>query len=173
MRCSSSPATVDITVIDNSTQQQGTTSTVTLTSPTTNAGTLIACGVSTTQFINYTLDGTNISITSANAGDSLMAYSQPNGTTLSTTVFTGARFATNDYVTLRFNSPATPASGTYPAISVSVQNFQQTTLINPFNIIVTNFPAVGGFFEGSFTGQFTVSSNTHTLSGTFRFRRLM
>jgi hypothetical protein len=47
-------------------------------------------------------------------------------------------------------------------------------LIPPFNVVVTQFPAAaGGFYEGSFTGQYLTNGvpPTHNISCSFRVRR--
>jgi hypothetical protein len=66
-------------------------------------------------------------------------------------------------------------AGTYPLTNMTVQAFNNLTVVTPFNVTVTTFPqTVGGFYEGSFNGQFTDASNvTHDISGSFRVRRIM
>jgi hypothetical protein len=59
LRCGSSPATCDITGVDNITQQQATVTGIVIVTPVTNTGNITACGTSSSQFINYALDGTN------------------------------------------------------------------------------------------------------------------
>jgi hypothetical protein len=172
--CSGGVSSFEVTPIDNAALQQGSVSTMTVTTPTTNTGTLSACGVSATQYINYTLDGTNYSIVNTNANDSLVAYTQDSsGVGTKTTYLVGFQIVGDNGVTLSFRSNQAIA-GTYTATQADANLFQQTTPIQPFNVIVTNFPATpGGFYEGSFSGTFTDASGpgTHTLSGTFRVRR--
>jgi len=64
-------------------------------------------------------------------------------------------------------------AGSYPVITMSVQNFTNNTLVQPFNVTITNFPqSAGQFYEGNFTAQFKDSSNvTHNITCSFRVRR--
>jgi hypothetical protein len=171
-RCSATPATCDITGVDNGTQQQGTVSGITIVSPITNAGNIMACGTSSLQYINYTLNGTNYSITSI-ASDSLYMFTSQQGAVPYVTTAGAWNSATNASINFAFTSPMAP--GVYPMDRLSVNGFQNQFLIQPFNIAVTNFPTVpGGFYEGSFSGQFRdpqVTTPVHTISGTFRMRR--
>lgn len=170
--CSSTPATCTVTGVDNTTQQQGTVSNIAIVSPVTNTGNIVACGTSSVQFINYTLNGTNFSITSA-ASDSLYMWTAQQGTTPFTTSAGGWNISNNASINFSFSGPQ--AAGVYPASRLSVNNFQGPFLVQPFNITVTNFPlAAGGFYEGSFGGQFRDSaagSPLQTINGTFRVRR--
>jgi hypothetical protein len=51
-------------------------------------------------------------------------------------------------------------------------NGTSAIIIQPFNIVITNHPPFGGYFEGSLSGQFKDAMNvTHNLSGTFRVKR--
>ena len=170
-RCSSSPSTLDIVGVDNTSQQQSNANSVTVAVPLTNAGTVSACGTSSAEFINYALDGVNVNISSAN-GDSLTAYTKDSVQIITkTTYFSGLRLGTSDNISLLFRHAA--ASGTYPVDDLTVQTFQRTTLTAPFNVVLTNYPQSAGlFYEGSFSGSFRDASNaTHTINGTFRLRR--
>jgi hypothetical protein len=73
-RCSNSVANVEVVVVDKAASQQSITWSSTASTGTINTGALSACGISTNSYINYTLDGVNFSINSANAGDSITTY---------------------------------------------------------------------------------------------------
>lgn len=169
-RCSSSPSVVDIVGVDNATQQQSSVKTVNVSVPLTNAGTISACGTSAVQFINYTLDGINYSISSNIVGDSLIAYTNDSlGTFLS-----GFRRSNRNLIWFgAIETNLTP--GTYEIDELEVQNYtyQDITIVPPFNITFTNVPRTAGqFYEGSFSGSFKDRANAnHTLSGTFKLRR--
>ncbi|HEV8286957.1 MAG TPA: carboxypeptidase-like regulatory domain-containing protein [Chitinophagaceae bacterium] len=168
--CSSSPSVCQILGIDNATQQQGSIVNVTVTSPITNAGNISACGTSALQYINYNLDGVNYSISSAVSGDSLISHTYDSLTVIGTWI--NGFHPANDNISFSFNSIGT--AGTYPVSFLSVQNIS-AEMIQPFNVIITNFPnATGGFYEGSFSGQFTnrqAPTTQHTITCTFRMRR--
>jgi hypothetical protein len=174
LRCAGSPTTCDITAVDNVGQQQATVTGVTIIAPITNAGNITACGTSSVQYINYTVDGTNYVLSSTVPGDSLSAFSFQQGATPFTTYFSGYNVGANKSVNLRFNS-ATQTAGTYPLTYIAAQNQSAGSPIAPSNIVLTSFPAsAGGFYEGSFNGSYQDSVNvslTHTISGTFRLRR--
>jgi hypothetical protein len=171
-RCSSSPSTLDIVAVDNALQQQSGATSLAVSSL-TNAGTLSACGTSAEQFVDYTLDGVNYRISSTVQQDSLTAFTDSLQSPSKTTYLNGAQVGGANEITLRF-SHAALANGTYALTYLAVQNYQNVTIVSPFNVVVTNFPqAAGQFYEGSFTGSFKDMANaTHTLSGTFKMRRV-
>lgn len=170
--CSVAPASCEITGVDEAAQQQGTVVNVVITSPVTNAGTLTACGTSASQYVNYTLDGVNYSI--AENTDSLIVYTtpqQPAGAFTHTTAVTGLRWMSH-YIDFDFENNTT--AGTYPLVSLVVENYNHTTLVSPFNIVMTSFPqAVGEFYEGNLTGQFSDGTDPaiHNISCSFRIRK--
>lgn len=174
-RCNNSSPTVDIVGVDHLAQQQGDVTSIGLNVPLTNAGNIMACGTSAVQFINYTLDGVDYTLSSTTIGDSLTAYTYTtqNGASKNTTFFRGGNRQQYNAFSLWFEHGAL-ANGTYQAKGVDVKDYLGVPK-SPFDVIVTNFPqAVGGFYQGSFNGNFSDSSNTttHTLSGTFRLRRI-
>jgi hypothetical protein len=175
LTCNTNPATLDITGVDNTAQQQATVTGISITSPVTNTGNITACGTSSVQYINYTLDGTNYVLSSTVLGDSLSTYTfQQGSTSYSSYFFYGLNNSTNKSVTIGFSS-STQVAGTYPLSYIAAQNHLATSPSNASHIILTSFPvSAGGFYEGSFTGSYQDSTNlniVHTLSGTFRLRR--
>ena len=173
-RCASSPSTIDIVGVDQASQQQSNSTSVNVTAPLTNAGTISACGLSSEEFIDYTIDGVNYRISSTVATDSLTAFTTLDSAQVNTryTFFSGIQVGRANNITMRFRQAA--AAGTYPLDELMVQSFQQTTVVAPFNVTLTSYPQTAGlFYEGSFTGSFRDAANTsHTLSGTFRLRRV-
>ena len=171
--CTSSPTNCDVIGVDQAGQQQGNSVMVPISSPVTNAGDITACGISASQFINYTLNGTDYSLTSAMT-DSIMAFTFQQGAVPYTTIISGYHIATNNLIDFRFKSNSQVA-GVYPIDRLYLHNYQRIGLIAPFNVTVTSFPTnAGGFYEGSFSGQFRDSANLvplHTINGTFRIRR--
>jgi hypothetical protein len=157
--------------VDETTQQQGNVSTVTVAAPTTDVGTISACGTSSTQFINYTLDGTQYTISEL---DSLTAFTNTQ-TTPFTSYISGFQMsgsnATNT-ISFKFDHSGY-VTGSYPIVTFSVRNLNNPTPIQPFNVTMTSMPqAVGQFYEGSLNGQVKDASNvTHTISCSFRIRR--
>ncbi len=168
--CNIGTANAQVLGVDETAQQQGTVSSLPVTVPVTDIGNISACGASSTQFINYTIDASSYTISEM---DSLTAFTTNQGnTTPLTTYIDGAQIGTGNHMSFKFDHAGTVA-GTYPVTNISTQNFNTLTLVQPFNITITNFPqAVGEFYEGSFTGQFKDGSNiTHNVSCSFKVRR--
>ncbi len=171
-RCANSPASFSIVGVDNTALQQSANPvSVPVVTPLTNAGNISACGTTTAQFINYTLDGTAYTV--ASPIDTLGAHTQGGGTSIP--LFTnigGDGLLNTNFITFQFQSNVA-AVGTYPLAYLWVNQYDSTSLIPPFDVTVTNFPTTsGGFFEGNFNGQFRDQFNAlHTISATFRVRR--
>jgi len=167
--CSGIASTCQVLGVDNGTQQQGAITNVTITAPVTNSGNISACGTSTLQYINYNIDGVNYSISSAVPSDSLGCYTADSVTVIGT--WASGYHPLNDFISFGFSSNG--QAGTYPLSNLSFGN-TSALLIQPFNVVVTNFPAAGGFYEGSFSGQYNSVQNpvpTHTITCSFRLRR--
>ncbi|MEP7373660.1 MAG: hypothetical protein ABI675_09755 [Chitinophagaceae bacterium] len=173
LRCSGSSSVFEVIGINELAQQQGTSATINITTPVTNTGNVIACGVTSTQYINYKLEAVDYSITTA-ANDSLYSHSYRTQTTPPLfTWISGMKQANNDYISLSFEHDA--AAGTYLITALSVQGFDSVTVMQPSAVILTNYPVnVGGFYEGTFSGQFRKMANAlpvYTITGSFRIRR--
>lgn len=168
--CSSLAPTAEIIGVDEAAQQQGAAVGVSIVAPQTQAGNITACGTSASQYINYTLDGVNYSLTNL-ATDSLTMWTMTQGTAPYLTSVSGFSMSNNN--TISFNFSGALAPGTYPISNLYVQDLDSNTLTQPFNTVVTSFPlSAGQFYEGSFSGQFRDGLNiNHTLSGTYRVRR--
>jgi hypothetical protein len=171
--CSGTPATCEVTGFDRTAQQQGTITNVAVTSPVTNAGTITACGTSTVQYIDYTLDGTNYSLSST-ASDSLLAYVNTPGIVLPLKMMIMGSDNPSRKVQMTFGVNA--ATGTYPVNGrIYINDYIRIGVIEPFNVTLTSFPqAAGGYWEGSFSGQFRDSADLvplHNISATFRLAR--
>lgn len=169
--CTGTTTTALVLGIDQTSQQQSTATTVTVTAPATTIPNITACGTSSAQFINYTLDGTNYTITSAN-NDSLIAYFNTQGGSANTGINIMGNQNPPGTANIYFTIPTASGVGTFPVGILQVENFGNTVLTSPFNANVTGFAsAVGDFYVGSFSGQFTDSSVTHTISSSFRVRK--
>lgn len=170
--CSTTGLNAQVLGVDMGTQQQGNVQTLPVALPTTDFGSVSACGTSSTEFIDYTIDGTNYHF---GTGDSLYAYTgidSLGGASANYTKVFGAKSPNTLFFT--FYSTGQTA-GSYPLTILSAQNYSQTTVVQPSNVNLTNFAtSVGQFYEGSLSGQFKDASNvTHTVSCTFRVRRIL
>jgi hypothetical protein len=172
--CSGNAASCGILGVDNISQQQGNIMNTTITSPVTNAGNISTCGVSALEFINYTLDGTDYNLSKTSNLDSLLAFTNSGtGSDFTTTVIGSS--ANNTANTINFNFINNGAAGVFAISNLYVMNLNNTTLIQPFNVDLTNYPQnIGEFYEGNFSGQFTDASNPtplHNISCSFRLRK--
>jgi len=165
--CNATSATVQALGVDETAQQQGNTISVPVTLPTTDVGNISACGTSSAEFINYTIDANPYSIAPP---DSLQAWTQIQPPM--TTYIVGIQRSTNNYITIQFEHSSL-AAGTYPISFLDINNLSNLTIVQPLNVTITNFPqAVGEFYEGSFLGQFKDFANlTHNVTCSFRMRR--
>jgi hypothetical protein len=177
IKCGTSGQPVSIIGIDNAGVQQGNTANFTLgTLPELNAGNLVACGISASQFLNYTVDGTNYQMNSLSPSDSLTYYTyssqQPAAGFVSS--INGFNMTSDKAVGFSFFS-ASRAAGTYSVDRLSVNQLGTVSIVSPTTVTVTKYPqAIGEFIEGTFTGSFRDSAGqdpVRTINGSFRLRR--
>ncbi len=181
LKCPGTAPACTVIGVDETAQQEGQEVSVTITPPpvsgggipVTDAGDIIACGTSSVQYINYSIDGENYTITrtindSSFYGRMATNYTQIGGYNPD---------ASASYRYIAFNTSGA-AVGTFPLanLDLSIKNDslsgRQRTLVQPFNITFTKYPLIDGeFCEGNFSGQFIDSSATHTISVSFRMRR--
>src|SRR6187401_598581 len=172
-RCSNSTGSVEVVAVDNVANQQSSSPwTGSASTGSINTGAISACGVSSVSFINYSIDGTNYSLSTATAGDSITHYgSGTSGTNQTATGVSGFRIGQPN---MKINFATQGAAvGTFTLHYLSVNQYDSITLVTPFNINITTYGAPGQFIEGNFTGQIReiLNNNLHTVSATFRVRR--
>jgi hypothetical protein len=167
--CGAVQTTCIIIGTDSQAQQQSQPVTVAVTLPVTNAGDITACGTSNVEFMNYTLDGTSVNLSSTNLGDTFYESDTLGNNNIT---LRGLRSQTEN---LTVSYAGNGAAGTFPVLNLNTGIYYSgynATLIQPFNIFITNHPPVGGFFEGNLAGQFKDGANvTHSINGTFRIKR--
>lgn len=169
--CSSSASAFDIIAVDESTQQQSSAATLPFNGSVTSIANMAACGTSSAQYINYTLDGANYSIIKPD--DSLYTYSYlAQATPPNFTSFYGVKQNAH----IGFSYLHNNAPGSFPLSGFAVQGYDSiVNFIKPFNITITKYPAAPGeFYEGSFTGQFrhsTTGTTLHNIDCSFRVRK--
>ncbi len=169
--CIGTPVTTSVIGVDQTLQQQSASTTVAVVAPVTDAGNITACGTSSTQYVNYTLDGIIYSLTSA-VNDSILVYTISQGTTATTTIFGMKKYPGTDNLSIIVKNVS--ATGTFPVQSLSSQNYTHIILTQPFNVTFTSYANTAGqFYEGTFSGKFTADSLPliHNISSTFRVRR--
>jgi hypothetical protein len=170
-RCSNSTATVEVVAVDNIANQQSSSPwTGSASTGSINTGTISACGISSISFVDYTVDGSNYSLSTANPGDSISTYSM-SGTPQNTTSVFAYRLSQPN-MNINFYSQGA-AVGTFPLLHLSVNQYDSSVVVTPFNINITTYGGPGQFIEGNFSGQIRdlATNNLHNVSATFRVRR--
>jgi hypothetical protein len=171
-RCSNSNATIEVVVVDNTGNEQSSIWSGTASSGTVSTGTLSACGTSSVSFFNYTLDGSNYSLSTATSADSFFV-STGNATSQPATLIMAFK-KSQPNINIDFYTQG-GAVGTFPLMFMTANQYEDSsiTLVTPFNITFTTYGAIGQFIEGNFTGQFReiLNNNLHNVSATFRVRR--
>jgi hypothetical protein len=169
--CSGTPATAVIFGVNETTQQQSGTTILTVIAPVTDAGNITACGTSAEQYINYTLNGTDYTITSV-ANDTITGFNFNMGVENNVDIHGGK--APPGSGSISFTALGVSATGTFPIINLVLQNFRLITMLQPFNVNLTTYANTAGeFYEGTLAGKFTDSASTiHNLSATFKVRRI-
>ena len=165
-RCSSTPTTAAITAYDVTGNQNGTATNVAVNSGTVNAGQLIACGISMSQFLNYTMNGATVGYVPPT--DSLGLVGSGNN---QYTIYARRRPNNGEQVSLSFTASGT---GTVPVNYLNI--FTSTKMYSKqgtINLNITEFgPASGGYISGNFTGNvvdsFSAPISTNVV---FRVRR--
>jgi hypothetical protein len=166
-RCSGTPTTAAITAYDVTGNQNGTATNVAVNSGTVNAGQLIACGISSSQFLNYTMNGATVSYVPPT--DSLGLVGSGNN---QYTIYARRSPNNGEQVSLSFTASGT---GTVPVNYLNI--FTSTNKVyskqGTINLNITEFgPASGGYISGNFTGNvvdsFSAPISTNVV---FRVRR--
>jgi hypothetical protein len=141
-----------------------------LTKNVNDVGDVNACGTSSAQYINYTLDGNDYTISSS-VNDSLVAYAYSDTTNSYGTSFVRGYHSAANLINFGFSGEA--IAGIYPIISLNVVDYSNTILITPFNVNITTFPQIAGeFYEGNFSGSFKdTTAITHTINCWFRIKK--
>ena len=163
--CSVSQA-ASLVITDVANNQQSAPTSLTISPGNNNAGSIIGCGVSSSQFINYTVAGATYAY--APPTDSVSAYFSNNatwinGSTSSNNSFNGINFA--------FKSTTT---GTVPlsSLSLSVPGLDSAMMQNPISVIITEYGTRGQYIAGSFSGNVRNMANTSfPIQCSFRIRR--
>ena len=166
-RCNPATATATLTAYDLATSQIGTSSNLSVSTGTANAGQLTACGNSIAEFANYTVN--NVQYNFAKPADSMALNKSGISYTLWTT-HKGGNAKDNAYI--GFTASAT---GTAPLTSVYI--YTGTTSYystGSSTLSITEFGAVGtGYIAGNFsiTLKDTITQQTAPVNYTFRVKR--
>jgi len=168
-RCSGATTTAQIIATDLQTNQQSASTSVTVTSgnyPNTN---VIACGVSTLQYINYTIGGNAQNFVSP--ADSFATYRQNPTTTIQAFPKAFTDSASWQYTSFGFDGVTSP--GTYalsPSFIVSKGFHVEYAASGPITVTITEFGSTGQYISGSFSGTMRERYTAAIVSGSCNFR---
>lgn len=164
---------------DRNSMQQSTPLNYTLNNGNNAVGNLQACGVTTQQFIDYSVNGVSASMTAP--ADSLMMYVNPQ-VTPNQIVITGMSLNSGSggstgtqYVSFSFDATGIAVGSSQTMAQFFCTNITDSTSITtPIMVNITEYGAIGAYISGNFSGVFTgaAPANTpYTITGSFRVRR--
>ena len=163
-----SPAMVTFVAEDITGAQQSTPFTYTLLTGNNTVGNLQACGISTQEFVNYSIDGTPYSFTLP--ADSL--YQAGNGQNANFFIY-GFRSSNSDAVNISVDNIGI-ALGSAQAVNSFQSNTMPLVPTTGVNATITEYGVVGEFIAGNFTGSFSTQSApivNYNINCSFRVRR--
>lgn len=158
--------------IDASNQQQSNTSTHTLVSGNNNIGNIQACGTTTDQFINFTINGTAYSFSSPNDSVFMDLQSSSQMVIVRGLQLSGSHSLSMaiGWIDIALNSQQPMYYFHTTHIPDSTTNPSQNMWVN-----ITEFGSIGEFVSGSFSGTFIgrpPNNTPYVVTCTFRVRRL-
>jgi hypothetical protein len=161
-RCSNTPVQAKVLAVDVAAGVLGTNTILNVSSGAVNAGQLVACGVTSTQFINYTLGSSNYAF--AAPPDSILFYLSTHA---SANVLMGDDRGTNNLM-LQYTGNST---GTFPLQFLSLKRGNKYYYGQTGNINITQYGNAGDFVQGTFTTTVSDSTNNFPMTGTFKALR--
>jgi hypothetical protein len=165
--CNATSTVIDVIAVDINTQQESNFNTFTINFGTNNIGNITACGNTSQEFFNYSVNSVNYSI-----ADTLGEYEYPTVNSIQIYAremnYTNTADATFSYQNIGTNSIQNLTSFGCKQIT------EQTTILNPISVNITECGSVGQFISGNFSGIVTgtaAPNNTYTITCNFRLRR--
>ncbi len=173
--CNTGNSSVSIVAIDNASQQQGNPLTLTLVNGSNAIGNLSACGVSTEEFLNYTVNGTNYSFTSPVDSFTQAVYIDSTVSGEEMIVIEGGNMTTGNGMVFDFlrTNIAQGSTQTLGYINFNPPG-EEVNVVQPASVTITEYGNIGGFIAGNFTAtaQGVNPPNTqYTVTCNFRVRR--
>jgi hypothetical protein len=162
-------AVVDIIGQDITTLQEGFISNYTLVTGINNLGNLLTCGNSIQEFVNYSINGTPFFIT-APVGS---IYQQSDSVAIDSKVINAYDFPAYAYFGI---SKLNIGPGSTQNLTFFIANqIQQTTILVPIAVNITEYGNIGQFISGNFSGTVTDTAppnSTYTITCNFRVKRI-
>jgi hypothetical protein len=158
---------------DISTQQQSATINYTLVSGNNVVPNIQACGITTEQFFNYTINGTDYSFTSP--ADTFYAWANTQSIPTSISISASTISGNTRYGSISFDQTGIAVGSSQLMNMFYVSEIVDSTTFNaPININITEYGNVGEFVSGNYSGNMTGAAPANTpyvISGSFRVRR--
>jgi len=148
---------------------------VTLISGENTLGTMIACNISTLQFLNYSINGTDYSFTAPM--DSLSQYAKPQNNPPSIIINASSLLSNNslNQADMAFMQTGIALNSLQNLFSFNCQQMNSTsTIVSPIQVRITEYGAIGEFMAGNFTGTFrgpAPGNTSYAVTCDFRVRR--
>lgn len=167
-RCGTAATTLKVLPIDAGAGQQGTAKEISVTTGVVDAGQLSACGITTNEFVNYSINSANYGIMPPS--DTLYGNRYDN-----TTSIAAYSTAQNDYRAIYLGFRGNAAPGTVALDYVNVSGGSSNFVKNgTLNVNITEYGQVGEYIAGNFTGTLkdTVNASiTAPVTLSFRVKR--
>jgi len=158
---------------DISTQQQSATINYTLISGNNFVPNIQACGITTEQFFNYNINGTDYSFTSP--ADTFYAWANTQSIPTSISISASTISGNTRYGSISFDQTGIAVGSSQLMNMFYVSEIVDSTTFNaPININITEYGNVGEFVSGNYSGNMTGAAPANTpyvISGSFRVRR--
>ena len=174
-RCSNTTTTAQVIGTDVQDLQQSSPSILNVSAGNYSAGNISACGVSTLQYINFTIGTIIHNFTSP--ADSFLVFRQDTTTSIQAFPTTFTDSASWKYTSFNFSGIAAPGTYLIPSnIFIVTKGNQAPPLSWQYNltasttVTITEFGGPGQYIAGSFIGTMRESTTNVTVTGTCNFR---
>lgn len=170
--CNATSLPIDVIAEDHGTSQQSTLASFTIVPGANNVGNLQACGVSTSEFLNISINGTPHAFTAPT--DSL-SYSNNNQTSSYVHAYTPNITGASNSVNLIFSNTSLGVGSTQAMIEFTTNFIPEPVTITPATVVnITEYGAIGQFISGNVTTTATgvaLPNTTYNITCNFRIRR--
>lgn len=163
-----SASIISITAYDMDGFQQGITQSFPFTTGATNIGNVSACNSTIQEYFQFQVDGGSIAI----CQNVLWQNS------ISTTTINCDNAPLSPYKSIVIIGDKINGTGVIPTTSLELTDgvtphYSVGSEVNNFKHIVTQYPAIGGYIEGTISGSFVqdIAGTTHTINGSYRIKR--
>jgi hypothetical protein len=167
IRCTADPAQAQIFAEDIAAGQQGAIQLLPVTSGNANAGQLTACGTTTDQFVNYTLNGVNYAFTSPN--DSF-SWFKIDSISFQSNYLRTMNANQTSYLSIYYYGGTTTGSFTG---DLGIENGSNKYEGTGVSIVITQYGNIGQFITGTFAGNVLLGGTGSPIpaTGSFKVRR--